>query len=276
MGRFQGDDSEFFFSKVESECYEFNSSIMGSFNDAKFYDSLWQENGCRSVEIASVAIRHNDQYCYGIQSLYRLKFEDGTMAERPGPEHINYERRDATQVKWLHLKEEEFIMGLRVSQYSYAICGISFITNQREVQVGTHRYNWIDVIPQERGMWRIVAFAGVVYESCYRIGFTAEPLAWKKVGPYFCLRELLVQGRATEKTSMEEEDDMDLFSKYQKIHAKWRASQNPDIMDTTESMDTTVQRLVALDEGVFRHTMGYLLGRSGLYGNRYKTRRSKP
>merc|ERR1719413_236992 len=88
--------------KVEKLCFRFSGCdpteeqtqvpeepFGESFNDLGFYRSLLNQEGCVSVEIASVRVRHNS-YCHGIQAFYRVRFADG-KPERlcPGPEHFS-------------------------------------------------------------------------------------------------------------------------------------------------------------------------------------------
>ena len=65
------------------------------FNDLIFYESLLEKEGCCSAEISSLRIRHN-QFCNGIQVVYRLTFVDGRTEKYNGPE--NFFRMDITHI----------------------------------------------------------------------------------------------------------------------------------------------------------------------------------
>lgn len=60
------------------------------FNDVSFYLSLKQLENCKSVDITSLVIRHND-YCHGIQATYRVTYMDGTTELREGPKNFFFE-----------------------------------------------------------------------------------------------------------------------------------------------------------------------------------------
>ena len=81
------------FTDVDSgRRYYDNSSplrgVQGHFNDLPFYRRLLAEKGCRSVEISSVCVLENNWYCYGIQAVYQITFQDGRKETREGPENF--------------------------------------------------------------------------------------------------------------------------------------------------------------------------------------------
>ena len=92
-------------------------------------------------------------------------------------------------------------MGLRVCQYAYAIKGISFITNQREVHCGGHGGSPYELMTPNPGSMKVVAFCGTVHEVVQRIGYYAKPRRWEIYGTHLLMRQLIRQNRATVRAS---------------------------------------------------------------------------
>jgi len=217
-----------------------------AFSDLEFYESLWEEKGCRSVEISSVCVRHN-QYCHGIQSFYRLTFADGTKVIRPGPENFSsrgfYAHTARSRDTWIHMVTDEFIKGLRIRQGDI-VNNITFVTNRREVHCGGWGGISVNMIPDSPSSMRIVAFSGTTCGVCKRIGFHAKHFVWKKLGTYIFVRELVKQGRATVKSTLTD---------------KSSSSISTSALVENASTDIVVKELIHLDEGLFREIITFLI-----------------
>lgn len=232
---------------------EWTNESNNSFNDTPFYQSLWNETGCRSVEISSVCIYHTGLYgIYEMQSFYRIIFADGAKVIRAGPEHIGTGDTKTVEVNRLVLKENEFIQGIHVAQVkcNLLIYGIAFVTNQREVNFGCHGTKkmvyLVNMIPEEPELTKVVTFSGEKDRSLYLIGFTTEAFAWKAIGTHICLRELVAQGRAAAKPSIEEDVTV--------AASPGRCNQHNSVM----------QRWIALDDAdIFRYILKFLIPTRG-------------
>jgi hypothetical protein len=203
-----------------------------SFNDLAFYKNLWNEDGCVSVKIASVRVRHNN-YCHGIQAIYEVAFADGTTARHPGPANFSssgyysYGSKDS----WIHLEDDEYIQGLKIRQ-GHIVDRITVVTNHREVHFGGNGGGPVMMMPEIPSSVRVVAFAGLYHGVCCRIAFYATPLAWERIGVYIILRKLVNQGRAVAEVT------------------------NAGPNEITAGM--IVHQVISLDEGPFRNIMEFM------------------
>lgn len=207
-----------------------------SFSDLAFYRNLCNEDGCVSVKIASVRVRHNS-YCHGIQAIYEVSFADGTTARRPGPENFSsrgyysYYRGQRLEESWIHLEDYEYIQGLKIRQ-GEIVDRITVVTNHREVHFGGNGGSPVMMMPEIPSSVRVVAFAGLYDGVCGRIAFYATPLSWERIGVYIILRELVNQGRAVAEVT----------------------TAGPN--EITAGM--IVHQVISLDEGPFRNIMEFL------------------
>lgn len=171
------------------------------FNDLIFYESLLEKEGCCSAEISSLRIRHN-QFCNGIQVVYRLTFVDGRTEKYNGPENFfsngyySYHGGKPIIDTWVHLEEEEIITGIRINQGDI-LDGLTFVTDRREIFCGGNGGKRYDTMVTNPPSTRIVAFSGTACGVWQRVGYYAKSFAWMIIGPYILLRNLTIQGRAT-------------------------------------------------------------------------------
>jgi len=250
---------------VDRDYVQFFSNLNGSrmngsfeFNDIEFYRSLWKEDGCVKAEISSVCVRHN-MYCHGVQAIYRLTFADGRTETREGPRNYFtsgyyfyaafHRSRPITRVD---LEEDEFLTGIRVKQ-GEIVDGITLVTNRRRVHCGGQGGDWIDWIEDNPPSMRIVAFCGTEKGVCERIGFYAKVFAWETIGVYILMRKLVQQGRA-EIVSLSTRDG----NVSKEARRTSFSTQRPNIFYHSEDFQFAMQRLVTLDDGVFRNVMKFL------------------
>lgn len=204
------------------------------FDDLAFYKQLLDENGCRCVDIAAMCVKHND-YCHGIQAVYRLTFNDGRTDLRHGPENFydsgyySYHGPTRTRKKWIVMEEDEYLRGLLVNQ-GEVVDGITFVTNKRRVHCGglggAARMDMMTSIPPNM---KVVAFCGTNRGVCGRIGFYSTYFRWHVLGSHILMRRLVDQSRAAILPS-----------------------------DDTGNLAFVMQQLTTINNDVFRRIMSFL------------------
>lgn len=212
--------------------------IQGHFNDLPFYRQLLAEKGCRSVEIASVCVLVNRRYCYGIQAVYQITFQDGRKETREGPENFYtdgyYGSFTARSRKWMHLEDDEYFTSLIVNQGDI-LDGITFVTNRRKVHFGGNGGHTVELMVSDPSSTKIVAFCGTVDGICQRLGCYAIDIRWERLGTYILTRHLVNENRA-----------------------KVAAAAGTKRLPSSPDFSLTIRELNKLDEGVFRKVMKFL------------------
>jgi hypothetical protein len=218
------------------------------FNDVSFYLSLKQLENCKSVDITSLVIRHND-YCHGIQATYRVTYMDGTTELREGPKNFfsngyyaygggRSRIRDTT----IALSHDEYIQAIRVNQ-GEILDGILVITNQRMLHVGgPGGGDPVDVLTTASNQ-KVVAFAGTIHGIWHRLGCYTINRGWETVGPYVLLRKLVRDDRA--------------HALRPRSGPVTRLSKTKDTKDSGLIL-SIVENLEVFHEDIFRHVMRFL------------------
>jgi len=225
-----------------------------TFSDLSLYVSLLREPGCVDVELSSVLVRH-DPYGHGIQSIYKLTYSDGTTRLRTGSRNefsTGYYGRRTPRATGFHLEDDERITGIRVNRGD-VLDGITFVTNLREEHCGgigggggsssssLKSSLAVDLPP----MTRLVAFCGTVSDVSERIGIYARDVRWELcLGVFVLTRELARSGRADVVVARRSEDDDD--------------DDDDGPRSQNQSLSVVLDRMNALDDGVFRYIMKFL------------------
>ena len=171
------------------------------FNDLGFYMNLCAQDGCSKVELCDIDIHHNDEFCLGIQAVYRSKFSNGDVSISTAPAHV-YTRGyyaytgGQTQVSRLTFEDGEYLAEIRTRQGDVTD-QIALVTNHRTVCFGGLGGNGEDTSLPADLTRRIVAFAGTSHGVLARLGAISISRNWEVVGPSVLLRALVEQRRAS-------------------------------------------------------------------------------
>ena len=175
----------------------------GSFSDLEFYQQLQNLKGCVLVELSAVHCFHN-RYVFGVRSIYRCKFADGSSVERPAPLNLMQGGYYASyggphQESTLRLEPGEYIGQVRTRQGEITD-QLIFETSLGRIEkfggMGGDLAEEETVMDRPRGQTQVVAFAGTFHGVLRRIGIYSENRSWKILKPFLLTRELIKQDRA--------------------------------------------------------------------------------
>mmetsp|Transcript_11562 Transcript_11562/g.21358 ORF Transcript_11562/g.21358 Transcript_11562/m.21358 type:complete len:261 (+) Transcript_11562:141-923(+) len=171
------------------------------FNDLGFYMNLCAQDGCSKVELCDIDIHHNDEFCHGIQAVYRSKFSNGDVSISKAPVHA-YNRGyyaytgGQPQVSRLTFEDGEYLAEIRTRQGDITD-QIALVTNHRTVCFGGWGGNGEDTSLPTDLTRRIIAFAGTSNWVLARLGAISISRNWEVIGPIVLLRALVEQRRAS-------------------------------------------------------------------------------
>ena len=180
-------------------------TILG-FDGIDLYQKLLSKKDVVKVELAGVLVKYNSFSCKGLASAYRITYADGRtkIYKDKGNFQESWHRHNSSER--LMLKDGEFICGLYLNQ-GEIIDGITFVTNRRQVHIGSGKSNFIDMTCPIKKRQRIIAFAGQfrrIDGVLSRIGYySVKTGGWETVREYIMLRWLLENNRAEEYTSFD-------------------------------------------------------------------------
>mmetsp|Transcript_98 Transcript_98/g.232 ORF Transcript_98/g.232 Transcript_98/m.232 type:complete len:262 (-) Transcript_98:1373-2158(-) len=204
------------------------------FNLLRFYLTLLKVNGCKSVDLAAVCVYHNRAISIGIQLIYRLTFEDERTEDRVSGVYGGLADDRKSQIT---LEEGEYATGLLVHRRGIPadtlVKGITLVTNRRTVRIGGGAGE-ADELINNPPHTKIIAFGGTLGNptpfvrkgGIQDIGFYLKPLGWKSRGTHILMRQLVRENRASQFSS--------------------------------SILAIIMQRLISLDDGVFRNVMTFL------------------
>lgn len=189
------------------------------------------------VKLISLHVCHDISRIECFQPVYHVTLNNGKTMTRYGATHFIF-RSSGGRTSQKRLNENEFIIrGIRVYKTGRS-SGISFVTNQREINFGVIRCRKIVDFVDDRSSTEIIGFKTLYGDKNIGI-FAARHLGWQLIGTYILMRRLIGSSRATVL-------QLD-------VGRGW----SNDI-DTKEQLAHVMKGLVNVDAGVFRNVMKFI------------------
>jgi hypothetical protein len=204
-------------------------SIQTYFNDLSMYRWLKSTKGCVRVDLARVLVYHSDSFVFGLQSVYRVTYNNNESRHIAAEKHVyasGFYAHQRGTVSTLDLEDDEFIMDVRTRQ-GEVVDQVTFVTNLRKVSFGgnggmeqpTNQEHFANGV-----MSRVVAFTGTKAGALERLGFFLEPVNWEAIRAVVLTRKLLEESRAHEN-----ETEMTTWTREQAVIHALLTQANDDI-----------------------------------------------